>query len=186
MRKQSALEAAEEPKGEERTTKVLEFTAGFEVIDVDNKMFEDTDTYVAQAVTTSLGIMRMLTCCEEILLEKKRPLSCRTPVFHFFRSSSRDLCITACMNLYLSLVTITILIPTLHSWVNMSRRRLSHLMSPVLETCITKLWRMTVYINWLLVHDIDVSCPRPSWLEWHFLKIFVNGNRHNSSGWNLY
>jgi hypothetical protein len=123
MRKQSTLEAAEEPEGElmERTTKVLKFIAGFRVIDVDIRMFEDTDTNEVQAVTTSAGIMRMLTCCEEILLEKKRPLSCQIQAFHFFRSSSRDLCITACLNLYFSLVTTTILILTLYLWENMSR-----------------------------------------------------------------
>jgi len=83
---------------------------------VDIRMFEDTDSNEAQESTTRLGIMRMLTCCEEILLEKKRPLSCQTPVFHFFRLSPKDLCITACMNLYFSLVTTTVLILTLHLW----------------------------------------------------------------------
>jgi len=115
MQKPSVLEAAVEPEGGlmERTAMVLKFTAGIGVIDVDIIMFEDTDTNEVQEATARLGIMRMLTCCEEILLEKKRPLSCRTPVFHFFRSSSRDLCITACMNLYFSLVTTTVLILTL-------------------------------------------------------------------------
>ena len=122
MRKQSALEAALEPEGGlmERTAMVLKFTAGIGVIDVDFRMIEDTDTNEVQEATTRLGIMKMLTCCEEILLEKKRPLSCQTPVFHFFMSSSRDLCITACMNLYFSLLTTTILTLTLRLWQNMS------------------------------------------------------------------
>jgi hypothetical protein len=96
------------------------FTVGIGVIDVNTRMFEDTDTSEAQEATTRLGIMRMLTCCEEILLEKKSPLSCQTPVFHFFRSSPRDLCITACVNLYFFLVTTTVLFATLHLWQNMS------------------------------------------------------------------
>lgn len=110
MRKQNELEAAVEPEGDitEMTVMVLKFTVEIGVIDVDIRMFEDTDTNETQEATTKHGIMRMLTCCEEILLEKKRPLSCQTPVFHFFRSSSRDLCITACMSLYFSLVTTTV------------------------------------------------------------------------------
>jgi hypothetical protein len=110
MQKPSALEAALEPEGGlmERTVMVVKFTAGIGVTDFDIRMTDDTDTNEVQEATTRLGIMKMLTCCEEILLEKKRPLSCQTQVFHIFMSSSRDLCITACMNLYFSLVTTTI------------------------------------------------------------------------------
>lgn len=62
MWKQSALEAAVEPEGDitEMTAMVLKFTVEIGVIDVDIRMFEDTDTNETQEATTKYGIIGCL------------------------------------------------------------------------------------------------------------------------------
>ena len=62
-------------------------------------MLEDIDWNRQQATTTIQGIITILACCEEILLEKKRSLSCLTSVLDFFKSSSGT-CVSPPVSLY--------------------------------------------------------------------------------------
>jgi hypothetical protein len=50
---------------------VLELTAGLGLIEAGISVFVDTDSNKQRAAITRQGIMRMLTCYEEILKEKK-------------------------------------------------------------------------------------------------------------------
>lgn len=51
-------------------------------------MFEDFDLNEQRAATIRQGVMRMHACCQEILKEKERSLSCQTSAIDFFKSSS--------------------------------------------------------------------------------------------------
>jgi hypothetical protein len=81
FRNQSALEEAEKPEPEEKTTTVRVLTEGLEVIKAGIKVSEDTDSSKERAATTKQGIRRLPVCYEEILKEKKRSLSLQTSVF---------------------------------------------------------------------------------------------------------
>jgi hypothetical protein len=78
IRKQSALEEAEEPDPEpkERTVTVSKLSEGLGLIEGGVEVSEDIGWNEQGAAATGQGIVRMLACCEQIL-KKKRPLSDR-------------------------------------------------------------------------------------------------------------
>jgi hypothetical protein len=79
IRKQSVLEEPEEPDPEpkERTVTVSKLSEGLGLIEGGVEVSEDIDWNEQGAAATGQGLVRMLACCEQILKEKKRPLSDR-------------------------------------------------------------------------------------------------------------
>jgi len=63
-------------------------TEGLELTAAGIKAFEDISWNEQRPAATGQGIMRVLACFEEIMEEKKRPLSGQTSLLHSFRSFS--------------------------------------------------------------------------------------------------
>jgi hypothetical protein len=82
---QSTTEKADgsEPEFNKRTMMVLKLPEGLGLTEAGIKVFEDTDLIEQQAATSRMGITRMCACCQEILKEKERFLSCQTSVLYF-------------------------------------------------------------------------------------------------------
>jgi hypothetical protein len=70
IRKQSALEEAEEAELEQRTVTVWEWSERLALLEPGIKVFEDIDSKEQTAATTQ-GTVEMRARCEEIMKEKK-------------------------------------------------------------------------------------------------------------------
>jgi hypothetical protein len=89
IQQQSNLEEAEEPRREpvERTVTVWYLTVGVGLSETGTKVFVGTELNEQPAAKTVREIMMMLTY-QEIIKEKKLPLSRQTSVLDLFKSSS--------------------------------------------------------------------------------------------------
>jgi cysteine synthase len=92
IRKQSAVEEAEEPEPDpkERAMTVLNLTEGLGVTEAGIKVFEDTDRKELRALTTGHGTRGLLVGYEEVLKKKKRSLSLQTSALPAFKKPSES------------------------------------------------------------------------------------------------
>ena len=114
IRKRSALEEAEvvmelEPEHKERTVMELKLTDGLGLVKGGIKVFEDIGLNKKRVATTRQGIMRLLTCCEEILKEKKESVSQQTSLFDFFKSPSGTGSLLLLLGMMILMTTLPIL-----------------------------------------------------------------------------